>query len=197
MICSLLVSVWMDTALYDMSHARIIMGKPVPKPKTIGNNQFHEKGRVTAMSIMVKKYTKRCGQKAIAKNMPNMNDQKPLLWLSTFLSHLLMPWSCSWWCLPVKSRSTPQIIINAANRGSPHWWRNCLIPLVWAPMIKGMDSGHRWLICPTRTWVRSLAPFGGCLFPYLYSQWQQYSWKGCRDQVSLRIPRARKWKYVP
>ena len=69
----------MDTALYEMSHAIIIIGNPVPKPKIIGSTQFHEKGRVMAMSIMVKKYTKRCGQKAIAKNIPNMNDQKPLL----------------------------------------------------------------------------------------------------------------------
>ena len=55
-----------------------MIGKPVAIPNTTGNNQFHEKGRVMAMSIIVKKYTNRCGQKAIAKNMPNINDQKPL-----------------------------------------------------------------------------------------------------------------------
>ena len=56
-----------------------MIGKPVPKPKIIGNNQFHENGKVTAMSIIVKKYTKRWGQNAMAKKIPNMNDQKPLL----------------------------------------------------------------------------------------------------------------------
>ena len=85
------MSVLIDTALYEISHAMIIIGNPVPKPKTIGRIQFHEKGRVMAMSIIVKKYTKRWGQKAMAKKMPNINDQKPLLWLSTVLSHLVIP----------------------------------------------------------------------------------------------------------
>ena len=88
---SLLVSVLMDTALYEISHAIIMIGNPVPKPKTIGRIQFHEKGRVMAMSIIVKKYTNRWGQNAMAKKIPNINDQKPLLWLSTLFSHLLMP----------------------------------------------------------------------------------------------------------
>lgn len=74
-----------------MSHATIMIGSPVPKPKTIGNSQFHENGRVIAISTIVKKYTKRCGQNAIAKKMPSINDQKPLLWPSILLSHLLMP----------------------------------------------------------------------------------------------------------
>ena len=79
MVCSLLVSVWIDTALYEISHAISMIGKPVPKPKMIGKNQFHETGKVTAMSIIVKKYPKRWGQNAMAKKIPNMNDQKPLL----------------------------------------------------------------------------------------------------------------------
>jgi hypothetical protein len=67
------------TALYEISHAIIIIGKPVPNPNNTGNTQFHAIGRVIAISTMVKKYTKRCGQKAIAKKIPNINDQKPLL----------------------------------------------------------------------------------------------------------------------
>ena len=56
-----------------MSHAMIMIGSPVPKPKTIGKSQFHEKGSVIAMSTIVKKYTRRCGQNAIAKKIPNIN----------------------------------------------------------------------------------------------------------------------------
>ena len=85
----------MDKVLYEISHAIIIIGKPVPRPNITGNIQFHVKGRVIAISTIVKKYTNRCGQKAIAKKIPNINDQKPLLCPSIFLSHLLIPWSCS------------------------------------------------------------------------------------------------------
>ena len=73
------MSVDIDTALYEINHAIIIIGKPVPKPKTIGKSQFHEKGNVIAISTIVKKYTKRCGQNAMAKKIPSINDQKPLL----------------------------------------------------------------------------------------------------------------------
>ena len=79
MECSLPVSAVIDTVLYEINHAKIIIGRPVPRPKTIGRSQFHEKGKVIAISIIVKKYTRRCGQNAIAKKMPNINDQKPLL----------------------------------------------------------------------------------------------------------------------
>ena len=91
MLESFALSVERVTALYEINHAIIIIGKPVPKPKTIGKSQFHVKGKVIAMSTIVKKYTKRCGQKAMAKKIPNINDQKPLLWLSTVLSHLVIP----------------------------------------------------------------------------------------------------------
>ena len=74
----------------------------------------------------------------MAKKMPSMNDQKPLLWVSILFSHLLMPWSCSWWWRPVKRSRMPQIIIKAANNGSPQWLRRCLMPSVCAPMINGM-----------------------------------------------------------
>ena len=76
------MSVLIDTALYEINHAIIIIGRPVPSPKTMGKSQFHENGKVIAISTIVKKYTKRCGQKAMAKKIPNINDQKPLLWLS-------------------------------------------------------------------------------------------------------------------
>ena len=95
-VCSRVVSVLADMALYEMSQAIIMIGSPVPNPKTTGSSQFHDTGSVIAMSIIVKKYTSLCGQKAIAKNIPSINDHSQLLRPSTFLSHRLMPWSC-WW----------------------------------------------------------------------------------------------------
>ena len=92
---SAVVSLWLiadnDVVLYEMIHAMIMIGRPVPNPKTKGNNQFQEKGSVTAISIIVKKYTKRCGQNAMAKKIPSINDQKPLLCPSICLSHFVSP----------------------------------------------------------------------------------------------------------
>lgn len=81
----------MLTALYETSHAISIIGSPVPKPNTTGKTQFQVVGSEIVISIIVMKYTSRCGQKAIAKNIPNMNDHNQLLSLPTLCSHLLIP----------------------------------------------------------------------------------------------------------
>ena len=73
-----------------------MIGRPVAKPNTTGSTQFHVVGREMVISIIVTKYTKRCGQNAMAKKIPNMNDHSQLLSLPTLCSHLLIPWSCSW-----------------------------------------------------------------------------------------------------
>jgi hypothetical protein len=79
MECKRFVSVEIDTALYEINHAITIIGKPVPSPNTTGSIQFQIAGMLIAISIMVKKYTNRCGQNAMAKNIPNMNDHSQLL----------------------------------------------------------------------------------------------------------------------
>ncbi len=78
-----------------MAHAKMMIGRPVPNEKTTGKTQFHEAGNVMAISTMVKKYISRCGQKAMAKKIPNMNAQNQLLLSSTVCNHRDMPWSCS------------------------------------------------------------------------------------------------------
>ena len=68
-----------------------MIGRPVPKPNTMGIIQFQLLGRVSVISIIVRKYTNLCGQNAIAKKIPRINDQSQLSLLSVSLSHLLMP----------------------------------------------------------------------------------------------------------
>jgi hypothetical protein len=45
----------MEMALYDMSHAMIMMGSPVARPKTTGSNQFQLAGNATEILIILKK----------------------------------------------------------------------------------------------------------------------------------------------
>ena len=69
----------MEMALYDISHAMTMIGSPVARPKTTGSSQLQLVGNDTEISIIEKKNMNRCGQKAMAKNIPSMNAHSPLL----------------------------------------------------------------------------------------------------------------------
>jgi hypothetical protein len=69
----------------------IIIGIPVAIPNTTGSNQFQLAGRDTDKLIILKKKIKRCGQKAMAKNIPSMKAHSPLLRPSKLCIHFFTP----------------------------------------------------------------------------------------------------------